>query len=188
MTRTIRPIATLALLVGIVACAADHSPTGTSDPTPLRGLRQAGATDSSGTPVPSGTGTGNPVPGPDTTSGNPTQPADNTPGYVHGVVRASDLVQGPDTLVSSVRIANVRVAAYPVTDWSSTAPQPHTGSLAAEVFTDSNGEFTLPTLAAGHYVVTFTPPQDSKYQGVWVTTTISGSSKDYPWWVTLPNK
>jgi hypothetical protein len=101
------------------------------------------------------------------------------------VVRSSEVsrIQGGDTLVNSVRIAGVRVAAHPVTDLS-TSP-PGTGAVVAEVSTNANGEFVLPQLPGGPYVVTFTPPAGSSYQGAWTMATISSTSSDYAWWVTL---
>src|SRR4029079_10576674 len=189
MKFSIRTFSALGALAAILACSNDGTPVGADAPDHLKGLKQATPTDSTGNPVStSGTGVGNPSPGIDTANGNPIRPSDTTPGYVYGVVRASESVQGPETRTNSVRIANVRVAAFPVSDWTSTAPQPNTGPLAAEVFTNANGEFQLPELPAAHYVVTFTPPSGSKYLGVWVTGTINGRSKDYPWWVTLPTK
>jgi hypothetical protein len=152
-------------LLAAVICAGCESPT-RAPQLDLKGLRQATPTDSAGSPVPPGT-------------------TEATPGYIRGVVRSSELKQptGPDTLVNSVRLAGVRVAALPVTD-PSTSP-PATGAVAAEVTTNANGEFTLPQLPGGAYVVTFTPPAGSDYQGVWTMTTINSRTADYPWWVTL---
>jgi hypothetical protein len=186
MTR-IRCLVTLAVACAALACAGDKSPVDVGGGDALKGLTKSSSTDSAGAPV-DPQGGGQPGPGLDTAAGNPIEPVDHTPGYARGVVRGSEVVQGPDTLTNSVRIANVRVAAFPIVNWNSTDPQPNMGPPAAEVFTNANGEFQLPELTAGHYVVTFTPPANSKYAGVWVTGTISGKTKDYPWWVTLPNK
>ena len=152
-------------LFAVVLCAGCESPTRVPQ-FDLQGLTQTTATDSAGSPLPPGN-------------------AEATPGYIRGVVRSSELQrpEGPDTLVNSVRLAGVRVAALPVTDLSTSPPT--TGATAAEVTTNANGEFTLPRLPGGLYVVTFTPPVGSDYQGVWTIVTINSSTADYPWWVTL---
>src|SRR5262245_20291605 len=134
---------------------------------PITGLAKSTLTDSAGTTPP---------------------PAPSTPtaGYFRGVVRGSEGAQGPDTLGTSVKIPNVRVAAYP--RLASSPGETKTGPLAASVLTGSDGAFNLPELAGGEYVVTFTPPEGSKYSGVWVTATAHSQSSQYPWWVTLPVK
>lgn len=155
-------------LVAAAVYAGCESPTRVPQ-LELQGLTQATATDSAGSPVPPGT-------------------AEATPGYIRGVVRSSELTRpnGPDTLVNSVRVAGVRVAALPVTDLSTSPPT--TGAVAAEVTTNANGEFVLPQLEGGPYVVTFTPPAGSPYQGVWVMVTIDSKTADHAWWVTLFKK
>jgi hypothetical protein len=156
-------------LCAAALCASCDSPTPAQPNEPLLGLAQASATDSAGRPVP---------------PGGTTAP---TPGHVRGVVRTSELTRpGTDTLVNSVRLGGVRVTALPVTDLSASPPK--TAAAAADVITNANGEFTLPELPGGPYVVTFTPPTSSPYQGAWVMATISSSSADYPWWVTLFKK
>lgn len=152
-------------LFAAVLCAGCESPTRVPQ-FDLEGLTQATATDSAGTPVPPGT-------------------AEATPGYIRGVVRSSELErpEGSDTLVNSVRLAGVRVAALPVTDVNTSPPT--TGAALAEVTTNANGEFTTPQLEGGPYVVTFTPPAGSNYQGVWTMVTINSTTADTPWWVTL---
>ncbi|HEX6050661.1 MAG TPA: carboxypeptidase-like regulatory domain-containing protein, partial [Gemmatimonadaceae bacterium] len=139
-------------LFAAAMCVGCESPT-RAPQLDLQGLRQSTPTDSAGSPVPPGS-------------------SEATPGYIRGVVRSSELKQptGPDTLVNSVRLAGVRVVALPVTDLTKLPPT--TGAAAAEVTTNANGEFTLPQLPGGPYVVTFTPPAGSDYQGVWTVATI----------------
>src|SRR5207237_279245 len=138
-----------AVLVALttLACAGDHS-TGV-DKSPLEGLAKAAATDS----------LGNPLPKHDTASATPGSPGGGvdtsvvpTPGYFRGTVRSSEMVQGTDTLGGSVRIANVKVDAY------ARLANGDAGALAATVTSDAQGEWQLPVLAAGNYIVTFTPP------------------------------
>ena len=43
-------------------------------------------------------------------------------------------------------------------------------------------------VTGGTYVVTFTPPANSIYGGVWVTAATSANSNDHPWWVILWKK
>lgn len=148
----------------LVACSEGAAPI---ENGPLTGLAKSTVTDSGGSTM-------------------PTPPASPTPGYFRGVVRSSEGAAGPDTLGTSVKIPNVRVAAYP--RLASAPDDTRTGPLAASVVTDANGLFQLPELPGGEYVVTFTPPEGSKYLGVWVTATAHSQSHTYPWWVTLPLK
>jgi hypothetical protein len=90
-----------------------------------------------------------------------------------------------DTLATKPRIANVTVTIYPRVG-SDLPPQP--GPEAGSVVTGADGLFQLPTLPAGEYIVTFVPPQNSLYAGVYVFGPLNAHSKDYPWWVTLPLK
>jgi hypothetical protein len=153
--------ATLSLAVGF-ACSESSAPV---DSQPIKGLLQSTAKDSAGSPPPSA-------------------PSGSTPGYFRGIVRGSEGAQGPDTLGTSVKIANVAVAAYP--RLASAPSETKTGPLAASTTTNDKGEFQLPELPGAEYVVTFTPPQGSTYAGVWVTATAHAHSSDFPWWVTLP--
>lgn len=167
------------LVAALVACADN---TGTSvDKSPLAGLKEASATDSSGTPL-------GPDAGQDTAIATPGGPGGgldtlhSEPGYFRGIVRSSEVVQGPDTLAGSVRIADVKIDAY------ARLTNGDPGALVASTTSNAQGEWELPVLPAGHYVVTFTPAANSTYQGVWVTATPNSHSHEYPWWVTLPKK
>jgi len=140
-----------------------------SDPTsvqksPLQGLTKVGSNDSgSTTPTPSG------------------------PGYIRGTVMAPSAPgSGGDTLSTALRIPNVKVTIYPrVTSGADTVAA---GPEAGSVFTDANGLFQLPTLPAGEYIVTFVPPADSPYQGVYAFGPLHERSSDWPWWVILPRR
>ena len=58
----------------------------------------------------------------------------------------------------------------------------------ATVITGADGRFVLPTLPAGHYAVTVTPPVNSPYGGVWATAPAHAESHTHPWWVVLWKK
>ncbi len=166
MLRTARFGLSLALLAGLtIACSDD--PTG-PEQNPLSGLSLRTANDSLGNPL-------------------PPAPATPTPGVFRGFVLApcAGSCTG-DTLATSPRISGVVVKAYQITGGS--AANPTLGPVAATVTTGNDGTFTLPQLAGGEYVVTFTPPSSSNYAGVWVTAHTSTQSDDYPWWVILPIK
>jgi len=166
----------------VAAALACSSQDGTGvDQGPLAGLKQSSATDSSGNSLP-------PTSGHDTATASPggstggIDTLHSEPGYFRGYVRSSEVIQGTDTLAGSVRIPDVKVDAYArLADGAA-------GALTASVVSNAQGEWQLPTLPAGHYVVTFTPPANSQYQGVWVTATPNSHSHEWPWWVTLPKK
>ena len=65
--------------------------------------------------------------------------------------------------------------------------EPELGPVEQSVTTGADGKFAL-TLSGGSYVVTFTPPANSIYGGVWVTASTSATSNDWPWWVILWKK
>lgn len=174
-----------ALALTIAVACAESGPQRVEGPT--SGLKAAVASDSAGNPVPPATGTPDPMHNPDDTVAHGPGEMPVTPGYFRGVVRGSEVVNGPDTLQNSVRIANVKVTAYPATKVNATG-EPETGAAIATTTTNANGEFQLPELPGGRYVVTFVPPEGSKYQGVWVLAYAHEESGDWPWWVTLPNK
>ena len=144
----------------------------------------------SDTTLPGGTGNG-PLAGLLATSSNDTSaatpPQANTdPGHFRGTVMAPGSPGGSgDTLATKPRIANVEVTIYPRVG-SDLPPQP--GPEAGSVTTGADGLFQLPTLPAGEYIVTFVPPENSQYAGVYAFGPLNGNSKDYPWWVTLPLK
>jgi hypothetical protein len=147
-----------------IACSDD--PAGTEN-SPLAGLAPRTANDSVGNPAPA-----------------PTNP---TPGRFRGTVLGpSQPGAGNDSLNTAPRIEGVVVTAYPVTGGSQADPT--LGPAAIYVTTGADGKFQLPILAGGEYVVTFTPPANSIYGGVWVTAMTSATSNDHPWWVILWKK
>jgi hypothetical protein len=121
----------------------------------------------------------------DTSHATPPQPS-GEPGYFRGTVMAPGSPGGGgDTLATKPRIANVTVTIYPRVG---TELPPKAGAEAGSVVTGADGLFQLPTLPAGEYIVTFVPPANSAYNGVYAFGPLNASSKDYPWWVTLPLK
>jgi hypothetical protein len=168
MKRFNRPgVLLLFTLTAGLAIACSDDPTGT-DNSPIAGLAQREGSDS----------TGNPLPPP---------PANPTPGSFHGTVLGpSTPGTGGDTLATAPRVAGVVVAAYLVT--GGTEANPTLGPVAASATTGADGKFALTTLSGGTYVVTFTPPANSIYGGVWVTAATSATSNDWPWWVVLWKK
>jgi hypothetical protein len=155
------------LTSAIVACS-DSGPSSVDD-SPLAGLRRVSTNDSAGSPT-------------------PPPPANTTPGYFRGTVRGYSTANGPDTLASAVKLPNVRVTAYPRIE--SRADTLGTGPAAASVLTDANGEFTMPTIPGGEYIVTFNPqaPEDTQYRGVFTVATIHENSHEFPWFIMLPKK
>jgi hypothetical protein len=151
------------LIAAIAIACAD----GASSPivrSPLDGLVEVGSNDS--------------VPG-----YPPPQPAP-TPGTFHGVVRGYE--PGPDSGVAPVKLADVRVTAYERVSMSTDSIG--VGTVAASVQSDANGDWQLPTLPGGEYVVTFDPPSGSRYRGVWTVATAYSGSNDFRWFVMLPVK
>lgn len=162
MKRTTAVAAAIAL-AGMVSMACSDSPTQPAA-SPIAGLASATTKDSSGTAVPQ-------------------PPASSTPGTFHGTVIGKSVAGGGDTLATAPRLAGVKVTAYPTTNAG--AANPTLGAAAASVTTGADGQFALPELPGGAYVVTFTPPAGSGYSGQWVTATAYSGSGVYPWWVVL---
>jgi hypothetical protein len=157
-------VALTIIALSLAACTESNIPSGTGE-GPLAGLL---ATSSN-----------------DTSTATPPQ-ASTDPGYFRGTVMAPGSPGGVgDTLATKPRIANVTVTIYPRVG-SGLPPQP--GPEAGSVVTGADGLFQLPTLPAGEYIVTFVPPENSQYAGVYAFGPLNANSKDYPWWVTLPLK
>jgi len=98
------------------------------------------------------------------------------PGFFRGVVMGYE--SGPDTLANAQRLAGVSVKAY-----ARVGDQP-SGDAVAAVTSDANGEWQLPTLPGGEYVVTFTPAGNT-YHGAWTIGRTSASSGEHKWWIML---
>jgi hypothetical protein len=156
----------LAITTGFaIACSDD--PTEPANDDPLAGLAQRDGRDS----------TGNPLPAP---------PSTPVAGGFHGTVLGpSTPGQGNDTLATAPRIEGVVVKAFKIV--GGTQAEPELGPVEQAVTTGADGKFAL-TLSGGDYVVTFTPPSNSIYGGVWVTASTSTTSNEWPWWVILWKK
>ena len=154
----------IAALAIVAACGDDLvSP----DTSPLAGLNKAAANDSS-TPTNTPTGTG--------------------PGYFRGTVLGpSQPGAGNDSLNTAPRIAGVVVTIFErkAGTGSDTVA---VGAAKGSVTTGTDGKFTLPTLPAGEYVVTFVPPANSGYHGAYTFGPLRQNSSDFPWWVVLAKK
>ena len=155
----------LALTSGFAIACSDN-PTEPED-DPLAGLAQREGNDSIGNPLP---------------------PAPPTPvaGGFHGTVlgQSTPGLVG-DTLATAPRVSGVVVRAYKIT--GGTQADPELGPVEQTITTGADGKFSL-TLSGGNYVVTFTPPENSIYGGVWVTASTSATSNQWPWWVILWKK
>lgn len=153
----------VALAVTLAACSGN--PTG-SDPSPLLGLVQAMARDSTGSPPPI-----------------PQQPTGT--GTIRGTVLAPS-TGGGDTLATAPRIVGAMVKVYPVVGQTPL----ELGAVAASVVTGADGRFQTPTLPAGEYVVTIEPPASSAaiYYGQYIRGMIYAQSGDSQWWVVLAKR
>jgi hypothetical protein len=158
--------AILFALTSGLAVACSDSPTETGD-DPLAGLAQRDGSDSVGRPLPA-------------------PPATPVAGGFHGtVVGPATPGPGVDTLATAPRISGVVVKAFKVIGGSEAEPE--LGPVEQTVTTGADGKFAL-TLTGGSYVVTFTPPANGIYGGVWVTASTSATSDQWPWWVVLWKK
>jgi hypothetical protein len=133
------------------------------------------------------------VPPPPTNPGNhpdtanyPPPPSNPVAGGFRGTVLGPSVPgQGGDTLATSPRISGVVVSAFKIL--GGTTAEPDLGPVEQSVTTGADGTFAL-NLTGGHYLVTFTPPANSIYGGVWVTSMTSATSNEWPWWVILWKK
>jgi hypothetical protein len=158
----VRSLALFAAAAVIGACS-DNSVTGPTS-TPLAGLSKSLTNDTSNTTH---------------------NPSGDGPGFFHGTVIGHSPAGGPDTLTTAPRIAGVVVTIYTrKLNGDAVEPDVQKGTVT----TGADGLFTLPTLPAGEYVVTFVPPEGSGLSGVYVFGSLQQTSGDYPWWITLPKK
>jgi hypothetical protein len=167
MTQTVlRSIAVLGAMLAVVACGVD-GPTVPDDTSPLAGLSKSAPGDTSNsTNAPTGTG----------------------PGYFTGTVLGpSQPGAGNDSLNTAPRISGVVVTIYERKQ-SGGADTVAVGNAKGTVTTGADGKFTLPTLPAGEYVVTFVPPSSSGYHGAYAFGPLRENSHQYPWWVVLAKK
>ena len=156
----------LAALVAVAAIAACSTDTVEPNGSPLAGLDKS-ATGDTASVNHSPTGTG--------------------PGYFRGTVLGpSQPGSGNDSLNTAPRISGVVVTIYerkPVAGDTVAV-----GDAKGSVTTGADGKFTLPTLPAGEYVVTFVPPANSPYHGSYAFGPLNEKSSTYPWWVVLAKK
>ena len=155
----------MSLLIAVGSACSSGDPAG-PDTSPLAGLSKATAND---------------------TSNSTHQPTGEGPGYIRGTVLGqSPPGAGNDSLNTAPRVAGVVVTIY--TRKAGTGTAVETGDVKGTVTTGADGLFTLPTLPSGEYVVTFVPPRNSIYYGVWVHGELHENSAMYPWWIVLQKK
>jgi len=165
LTRSpVHALAVLAAIVGIACSDTPEGPIATSS-SPLAGLLKGLANDSA-----------------------PTAPGSSTlgSGAIHGTVRGQSAPgSGPDTMATAARVSGVKVTAYKLVLEGTT---PTAGAQVAATTTDSTGAFALPSLPGGNYVVTFVPPNDSKYRGQYVFGPVNSETDRFPWYIVLSNR
>ena len=136
--------------------------------------------------------TGSPLAGldlaePGDTSNTTHQPTGSGPGFFRGTVLGPSLPgAGNDSLNTAPRIAGVVVTIYERKLGG--ADTSAVGDPKGTVTTGTDGKFTLPTLPAGEYIVTFVPPANSGYHGAYAFGPLRSNSSDYPWWIVLAKK
>lgn len=163
-TSTLMSAAALVSACIFTACS-DSSTEPQPQTTVLSGLSASARNDTVTTPAPSATGTGN-------FRGTVMGPAVTGP--------------GTDTLSTSPRIANVTVTIYP--RLADVNGEITLGAAAGSTKSNAQGQWTLPTLPAGDYVVTFVPPENGIYRGTYSFGPLRSNSNQYAWWVVLPKK
>src|SRR3954447_16730152 len=127
----------------VAACSAD-SPLQPSGPLAGLDVSRAGDTATNVNHTPAGTG----------------------PGYFRGTVLGPSAPgAGNDSLNTAPRIAGVVITIYERKLGG--ADTVAVGDAKGSVTTGSDGLFSLPTLPAGEYVVTFVPPTNSGYHGAY---------------------
>jgi hypothetical protein len=159
--RHLRSLTAAVAVATIVACAQDGATS--PEHSPLAGLNKAGTVDTSNsTHVPTGEG----------------------PGFYRGtVVGQWDYAAGVDSTKAAPRLAGVVVTIYLRNEITG-----QIGEAKGSVTTAADGAFKLPLLPAGHYAVTFVPPENSGYYGVYAFGDLRENSSEFPWWVVLSKK
>lgn len=167
---------TVALASVAVACSND---TTTAPGTSLANLTLVGVDSGTGSGGSTGgTGSGGSTGG--TTAGN------GQPGYFRGRILGSVQNPGNDSLTAAPALADVRVAIAARRVGASGALE--AGPELGAATTNQNGEFQLPTVPAGEYVVTFLPPQSSLFDAGYSVSPLDGNSSSRPWTVVLRRK
>jgi hypothetical protein len=114
-------------------------------------------------------------------------PTGTGPGYFRGTVLGPSAPgAGNDSLDTAPRIAGVVVTIYERKP--SAADTVAVGDAKGSVTTGADGLFTLPTLPAGEYIVTFVPPSSSGYYGAYAFGPLRENSSEFPWWVVLAKR
>lgn len=154
------------MLVGFTAaCSSDDTTGPTQQVSPLAGLSATARNDTVTTPAPANTGSG----------------------YFRGTVMGPSAVGATgDTLSSAPRVPGVVVNIYP--RLADVNGQVTVGAVAGTSTTNAQGQFQLPELPAGEYVVRFMPPEASAYKGTYSIGSLRSNSSSFPWWVVLPKK
>jgi hypothetical protein len=166
MKAPLKLIAALGIALA-AACAAD--PVTIPEGSPLAGLNETAVRDSTNQPI----GNSGHVP-----TGS---------GYFRGTVVAPALPgSGNDSLNTAPRIAGVVVTIY---ERKGDGDDPASvGDAKGTVTTGTDGKWTLPTLPAGDYVVTFVPPPGSGYHGAYGYGPLHQGSHEFQWWIVLARK
>ena len=154
----------LVLAVALAACGDDDGPT-TSEESPIAGFARVGQGDSS-TASPTST---------------PTAGPEETPGFFRGTVYG--YVPGPDSIATATPLAGVRVTAYVGVPTPAGVTGP--GDEVAATVTDALGEWRLPEVPYGAYVIAFAPADGMPYRGAWTVARAWSGSGAGRWVVYL---
>ena len=125
------------------------------------------------------------------------QVADSTPSGApvgSGAINVGGTVKGvgtgSDTMATAPKLADVQVRAFKHLGYSGNDVL--IGEDVGVLTTDANGWFGYLSLPPGKYVVTFTPPANSPFRGIYVTYESMGSPPDNTvatlWGIYLPRK
>ena len=168
-----------ALAVGAVA-ACSNEPT---DPgTEFTGLTEVAISENEGGANRADTAIASPASCRADSSSVSTAPCPG--GHFEGFVTGA--VAGTDSSDASNPVANVQVKVFAIQAWRGDVPL--LGQVIASTITPADGSWKLPELPAGVYALTFLPPADSKYRGVWTLGTASPASSTHPWRIGLQLK
>ncbi|MGV3710578.1 MAG: hypothetical protein ACO1Q7_17235 [Gemmatimonas sp.] len=167
MRHTTTSLTSAALLIAtcVFAACSDSSTEPQPQTSVLTGLSAGTRNDTVTTPAPNTSGSGN---------------------FRGTVMGPSVTGPGTDTLATSPRIANVTVTIYP--RLADVNGEITLGAAAGSTTSNAQGQWTLPTLPAGEYVVTFVPPENSNYRGSYAFGPLRSNSNQYAWWVVLNKK
>jgi hypothetical protein len=125
------------------------------------------------------------------------QVGDSTPSGVPtgtGAMQVGGTVKGVgvgvDTMISAPNLADVEVKAYKHLGYAGN--EVLIGEQVGSLTTDANGWFGYLSLPPGKYAITFTPPANSAFRGIYVTYESHGSAPNNTvaslWGIYLPRK